>query len=342
MNRFRLFALFSVIVFLVPTGLFAQTSDLRLVTSPLPINISAKPGAEATAQIKLKNDGSLEERLKVSLMKFAAYGESGAPRILEPEPGDEYFSWVSFPEKEFVVGPGEWKTVPMKISLPESAAFGYYYAVVFSRAGDAPETQPGQTALTGGTAVLVLLDAEVPGAKREANVVSFSTDHTVYEFLPSKFMIRLQNTGNVHLAPRGNIFVGRPGEQDASIIEVNPEKGNILPESYREYMASWNEGFPSYKDKIEDGKVVRDAKGNIVQELSWNLGDIAKVRFGKYQAKLLMVYDDGQRDVPIEGTVDFWVIPWRIILAALVVLGLILLGLRSTLGGIWRKVSKKK
>jgi hypothetical protein len=26
-----------------------------------------------------------------------------------------------------------------------------------------------------------------------------------------------------------------------------------------------------------------------------------------------MVYDNGQRDIPMEATVSFWVIPWRLI-----------------------------
>jgi hypothetical protein len=33
-----------------------------------------------------------------------------------------------------------------------------------------------------------------------------------------------------------------------------------------------------------------------------------------------MVYDNGQRDVPIEATVSFWVIPWRVVGAGAVIL----------------------
>jgi hypothetical protein len=32
---------------------------------------------------------------------------------------------------------------------------------------------------------------------------------------------------------------------------------------------------------------------------------------------MLLVYDDGTRDVPIEGAVSFWVMPWRLILFAI-------------------------
>ncbi|MBI2439455.1 MAG: hypothetical protein HYV45_02555, partial [Candidatus Moranbacteria bacterium] len=47
--------------------------------------------------------------------------------------------------------------------------------------------------------------------------------------------------------------------------------------------------------------------------LKWDWNDASKLRFGKYQAKLLLIYDDGTRDIPIEGMVSFWVVPWRII-----------------------------
>lgn len=335
-------ATIAVIILWFPTSSFAQEGDLRLITSPLPINLSAKPGTEVSAQIRIKNDGLTKERLAISLMKFAAFGENGAPRILDPEPGDEFISWASFAEPEFDIEPGEWKTVPMNIALPQSASFGYYYAVVFSRAGAIPEPEAGQTAIAGGTAVLVLLEADVPGAKREVRTASFSTDRTVYEFLPTTFTVRVENTGNVHLSPRGNVFVGRAGSQDSDILEINPEKGNILPGSFREFSADWSDGFPAYEPVIEDGKVVRDADGAIRKRLSWSGGDISRFRIGKYQAKLLMIYDDGQRDVPLEGVVEFWVIPWRILLGALAVVLLVLVGARSTLLGLFGRVKKKK
>ena len=50
--------------------------------------------------------------------------------------------------------------------------------------------------------------------------------------------------------------------------------------------------------------------------------------------KFVMVYDNGQRDVPIEATVSFWVIPWRLVGAALVVSIFVLIGLLSSFGKI--------
>lgn len=320
----------------------AQAGDFRLVTSPLPINLITEPGTTVSAPIRIKNDGSAQEEIRVDLMKFGAYGENGAPQLLEAEAGDDFLSWVRFSEEQFALAPGEWKSVTATFTVPEYAAFGYYYAVVFSRAGEPIRPADGQTGLSGGSAVLVLLEAKVPNAKREAEVVEFRTDRKWYEFLPTSFTVRVRNNGTVHIAPRGNIFVGREGEERASVLEVNLEKGNILPNTLREFSSEWTDGFPLYREKMENGKGVRDSKGNVVRELVWDWKDASKFRFGKYQAKLLLVYDDGKRDVPIEGVVDFWVIPWKILLAVGVVGVLISFGFWSMISKIWRGIFRRK
>lgn len=322
---------------LLPLSLFAQTNDFRIVTSPLPVNVIAEPGTTVSTPLRIKNDGIASERLKIDVMKFSAFGDTGAPRLLDPEPGDTFLSWVKFPEREFSIAPGEWKTVTATFSIPQEAAFGYYYAVVFSRAGLPVKPKDGETGLSGGTAVLVLLEAKVPNAKREAAVEVFRVERKWYEFLPASFAVRVKNSGTVHIAPHGNIFVGREGEEHLSLLEVNSEKGNILPDSSREFTVSWKDGFPMYREKMENGKGVRDDQGQPVRELAWNWNDASSFRWGKYQAKLVLVYDDGKRDVPIEGVVDFWVFPWRMLTGGVAVTLFVLVGLWSTCANVWRK-----
>ena len=122
---------------------------------------------------------------------------------------------------------------------------------------------------------------------------------------------------------------------------MNREKGSILPDSGRTFTVEWNDGFLRYVDKQEDGKVVHDENGNIVKVLDWNWKDAAKLRFGKYEAKLLLVYDDGHRDVPLEGTVSFWVVPWRVILGLIVNIGIII-GFFSLLAYVIRMQKRLK
>ncbi len=303
------------------SAVFAQTgnSDLRLTSSPLPINLKVNPGDSITTDIKIKNDGLNTENIKVALMKFKADSNTGAPLLLEREAADNYFDWVTFSENQFQLPGNEWKTIQATINVPATAAFGYYYAIVFSRADQPAITDGQKTVLTGGMATLVLLEAQVPNAKREVQVTDFSVDKQMFEFLPAIFSVKLRNTGNVHVIPRGNIFVTKSDETIAN-LEVNPSIGSILPDSPRNFSPEWSDGFPYYATKTQDGQIVKDEQGNPVQELKWDFSQVSKLRFGKYTAEMLLVYDDGQRDVPIEAAVSFWVVPWRLALYIILII----------------------
>lgn len=319
----------------------SREAGLRLITSPLPISLVTEPGKTITTELKVKNGGTKNETLKIDLMKFRAYEESGKPQLLEREATDDFLNWVTLSEPSFTLAPDEWKTVTATFVVPPTASFGYYYAFVFSRAEDEGQYATNQTALVGGTAVLALLEVRVPDAKREVTVAEFSADKQFYEFLPATFRIKLKNAGNVHIAPRGNIFIDQGKTKDIAILEVNSEKGNILPDSNRVFDAQWEDGFPRYVAKIQDGKTVLDDENNPVLELKWDWNDASKLRFGKYSAKLLLIYDDGTHDVPIEGELSFWVIPWRMLIALSIVTLFFFIGIRSTVQRIWYRVFRK-
>jgi hypothetical protein len=67
-----------------------------------------------------------------------------------------------------------------------------------------------------------------------------------------------------------------------------------------------------------------DKNGKQVYSYKWDFSKANRLRFGHYTAHLVLVYDNGQRDVPMEAYVSFWVIPWRIVGAILALLALII------------------
>lgn len=324
----------------------AADSNLRLTASPLPINLKVVPGNSVSATLKIKNDGTQAENIKVSLMKFKADSNTGTPILSDRERGDDYFDWVSFSEKNFSLPVNEWKTVTATFNVPASAAFDYYYAVVFSRSDQDIQAGDRQTVLNGGMATLVLLEAQVPGAKREIQISDFSVEKSIFEFLPANFAIKLRNTGNVHVAPRGNIFINKGEQKNIAILEVNPSQGSILPNSPRDFTEQWIDGFPYYANKTQDGKVVLDDKGNAIQELQWNFADASRLRWGRYTAKLVLVYDNGNRDEQVDAEISFWIVPWRLVFGGMLVAIFVLIGLKSTVQSWYRKIrnisSKKK
>lgn len=325
----------------MPPASAQDGGSLNLTTSPLPINLSAKPGETVTTELKIKNSGTQTEELQVGLLKFGANNDSGQPRLADREPGDDYFDWVTFSEDRFVAEPNVWHTINMKIDIPPEAGLGYYYAVTFTRAKGTDATAQGAS-LDGGTAVLVLLNVDVPYALRKVEISEFKIGKSVYEFLPAEFEVTLKNSGNIHLIPAGNLFITKGSEQIA-VLPVNESRGNILPDSQRKFRVDWGDGFPVYEPIEENGRVISNDDGTPKMRLKWNLSEIGKLRFGKYKATLLLAYDDGERDVPIEAVLTFWVIPWRIIFVGLLIAVVLLAGLymiARQIFGIGKKLPK--
>jgi hypothetical protein len=312
-----------------------STPGFAASISPLPILLNVKPGNSASADLRVNNPSAHDERLKVVIKTFTQDGSNGNVTLRDPTAADTFINWISFSKTEFDAPPGLWQTVKMTISVPKTAAFGYYFAVEFTSANPTPKTQNGAS-IQGAVASFVLLNAEVPGEKRQMQITSFSADHRFYEFLPASFTIRLHNSGNIYAGASGNIFIMR-GSKQVAVLNVNENHGLVLPASNRVFSAKWSDGFPKYQTVLDkNGQAVKTKNGNDQRKLSWNFGQASKLRFGHYTAKLALVYNDGSRDVPLNGELSFWVIPWRLLIGLLIVALFMVIGFWSTFRKIGR------
>jgi hypothetical protein len=212
----------------------------------------------------------------------------------------------------------------MTIDPPSTAALDYYYAVLVKPEISATSTLHITSTFKGNNAILMLLDVASPNAKPSITVNSFSANHGVYEYLPASFSVTAKNTGNVYLPPTGDVYVSKsPNFSNIiNIIPINSAQGNVVPGSIRVFKEQWTNGFPLFVQKTVDGQPLADKNGKPIEDLTWNFSQTNKFRFGKYYAKMVFVYNNGQRDVPISAVVSFWVIPWKIIsvIAAVIIL----------------------
>jgi len=294
-------------------------NGFNLTASPLPISLTTTPGKSISNDLRVQNSGTSPVTIKVSLLKFKASGVNGHPQLLKREPQDTYFDWVSFSKTSFTAQPGVWNDIIMTIKPTKDAAFGYYFAVVFSQDSSAIPTPTTGGKLNGATATLVLLDVNAPGEKRQLQVTSFTASKHLYEYLPATFNITVHNTGNVHAMPTGDIFISRDHKHNLAVLPINPNQGNTLPDSTRVFPVDWSDGFPVYTTERLNNQIVSDKKGNPIKKLHWDFSKTDKLRFGKYYAHLLLTYNNGTQDVPIDAEVSFWVIPWKLILLAILI-----------------------
>ena len=314
---------------------FAQSSDFSLQVTPSPLVTTLKPGTETTLELKIRNAGTGVEDLKIEPRKFTVDKNTGQVTVNDTEPS-EITPWIKFGASRFTIKPGEWYTQTVKIALPKNTGFSYSLALIISRVNVPQSTESGRT-IKGSVAVFTLINVDRPGATRKLDVTEFSSNAGIYEYVPAKLNIKFENTGNTIAQPYGNVFIQR-GSKDTepiSTIPVNDKRGYILPGTERLLETSWSEGFPSYQ-------ISMDANGNEKKTETWDWSQLSKFRIGQYTAKLVAVYNDGQRDIPIEKEVTFWVIPWKILLGFLVVILVLGFGIWSILRKLWLLARKGK
>lgn len=306
--------------FILKPSSFAQTPQNYDVTvSPVFFDLSANPGQTITEKIRIRNNTTAPLPLKVSIKRLA--GDEVGDLTLNEENDDQSLNWVKFTNKTFVAPALEWSDIPFTIQVPNTAAYGYYFAVTFEQDKESSVAQGAS--LTGASAVPILLNVRKDGARTQAKIVDFKTGSFISEYLPIDFSVQVENIGNVHIRPHGNIFITDDSGKDIAILDVNQTLANIIPDTKRRFESSWTDGFLVKENVIEDGEIKLDKNGNPVKKLAINWNKLTSFRVGRYTANLLLVFDNGERDVTLDSTISFWVIPYKAI--AVILIGVVVL-----------------
>jgi hypothetical protein len=309
--------------FSVASAVTPATGVSNLTTSPISADLNIAPGTSASTTLQVENNGPRAISVAVELKTFRANGVTGQAAIVTPPANDPSPSYVHFSQNSLTLQPGVFTPIQMTVALPVSADLGYYYAVLFQ-----PILSTGGTSNTNkvtlSNAILVLVDSGSANEKRSLQVASFTASKKVYEYLPANLSVTVRNNGNIYLPPEGTIYISRQptGGNVLATLSLNKSGGRVLPSSSRTFTVSWDDGFPSYQTETLAGQPVLNKKGQPIQQLKWNFSNTNHFRFGKYYARLALVYSNGQRDVPIYGLVSFWVIPWKLILAVIILIAI--------------------
>lgn len=316
----------------------AQTDEgaFSLQVSPSPIITVIKPEVKTSVELQIRNTGLKKEDLRVDLKKFNVNNSTGEIALTDDLP-DEVSSWIAFQSPVFSIDPGAVFNQAIQINPPAAVGFSYSFAIVITRVSE-PVNNTGKTKLKGSVAVFTLLTVDRPGVIRKYDISEFSSPRRSYEYLPVKFTIKLKNSGNTIVQPTGNIFIQRSptAVQPISVLTLNPSGAYLLPAVSRELSVDWRAGFPVY----ETVKTAENAAQK--QHLLWRWANLQNFRFGRYYAKLVAVYNDGQRDIPIEAVISFWVIPWKLLLSLVFLLVIFSVGVLTIIRKTTRSLKKKR
>ena len=300
------------------------SGGFSLQVTPSPLVATIKPGQQSVLELKIHNANTAPEDLKMGLQSFSIDEQTGKIDLKNSLP-DDVKSFVSFSDPTFHIEAGQWFTEKIIIDTPANAGFSYSFATIISRQNPAVATK-GSSAIEGSVAVFTLLGVDRPGAIRKLDISEISSVKHVYEYLPAHLSLKLKNSGNTLLLPKGNIFISRTtnARTPLAVININPGNGYILPSTSRILENDWSDGFPSYQKTTKDD-------GSVGSKLMWNWSNLSQLRIGKYVAHVVAVYSDGVRDIPVEATVSFWVIPWKLLLGVALFAVLVIVGIVTTL-----------
>ena len=325
MKQFTLLTITSVAVVALCISLFAPVTAVlaqnapsagqALEIAPPVINLTADPGETVKTKISLRDISSGKLVVRGQVNDFVASGEDGTPKIILDEGEANPFSMKSWfePLPSLTLNPRQIENLPVTINVPADAAPGGYYGVVRFTAV-APELEETGVSLSASLGALVLL--RVNGqAKEGLSIEEFSAAKdnkttSIFEAAPIPFMVRLKNTGTVHEQPAGQITITDMFGKKVGTVNVNLPPRNILPQSIRKFEQSL------------DSSVIGD-----------------KPLFGRYTAELKVSY--GANKQTINKTISFWVIPYRLIGIAVLVLLAAFFGLRFMIRRYNRHIIKQ-
>lgn len=316
---------------IVPSS-FAQTSlsNVDLTVSPSVIELSANPGDKIQQVFRVRNNLNKSIYYTIGLKKMGANLTTDFPFPQDIDNKDEFSSWLKVDPALFKALPAEWQDITFTITVPKSAAYGYYYAFQIQPSQDTSLNGAG-TKVQGQVLIPILLNVKKSDAKIEGKILNFQAKNNMNEYSPIHFTVQFANTGNIHMKPRGNIFTRSSGKNDLAVLDVNAALGTVLPGGKRTFTADWNDGFLTYEPVMENGATKYNKDGTPVTQLTVNWNKLTSFRIGQYTADLIMVYSDGKRDIALDSTTTFWIFPYKIIGGALLIIIIFILTIRFLL-----------
>ncbi len=281
---------------------FADTASAEeglMIVPPL-IENDIKQGTSYSGEIEISNPTDELVEIYPSVKDFESNNEDGSPTFdfstdQNTESSHSLSSWISYSNQKIALTPNQYQIFNFTVNVPMDAEpGGHYGAIFFSSNPDGPSGMASEVAQISKIGSLLLIT--VPGGVLEKlQIKEFSTSSNYWQ-LPQNFTTRLENFGNVHVKPVGNIVIKNIFGQEVVSLPFNSNSGNVLPQSIRKFSNIW--------------------PGNY-----WQVG--------RYTAELSIAY--GNQNQVLIKSLNFWVIPWWMVLtlATIIILLLIILKKRK-------------
>lgn len=306
-SYFKIAILLSVLASLLVPATFAHA----LTISPARIEISGDPGKTVRGKYILINEQNVEKTFYSTFENFEAQGETGSPNFVQADEG--LATWINSADI-VTLQPNESVELDFSITIPNDAEPGGHFAAIFWGTTD-PNQPEGQEQVTIGAKIGVLILLRVNGDIKEGGGIDGFTpldEKKWYSSVPVDLEYRFTNDGGDRVKPEGTVTIKNMLGITTSVIDANPQKGNVLPDSTRKYALHWNgvsDNDENPDDRLSDPQ-------NILERLKYQVTHFA---FGVYFANLEVEYGVQETFTDSKSTM-FVVIPWELLILVIIVI----------------------
>ncbi len=273
------------------------------------------------------NSSALQLSLRVIDFTYDDEQDSGVAKLfLDPNAEKTPWSLRSYIElpKTVTIGPGETKTVDMKVSIPQNQGAGSLYsAIIYSSASGAADTSGTASGASGNVGLsasgITLVFANVPGKVKEDLQIEklgpydkFARKYMPYftTAMPQSIGYSLKNSGNWAEAPVGSLTVTGWFGRKYEINDVNPTKSLVLIGQTRTFSSCLK----------FDEKEVANQRSNTPPTTCVDPG----LWPGYYRVTANLFYGaNGNVTQEATKSAGFWYLPWWFIALCLVLAGVL-------------------
>ena len=223
-------------------GRASAAAPTGLTVSPAFQQVTIQAGAsDQPVSFKITNDRPVAQNLSLSVRDFNTLNESGGLFFVGTNPTDlqkKYglAKWLSLPTKNIMLQPHQTITLNGQIfNLPDLSAGGHYGALMISLGSGQSNGRVGFNPIASS----LLFVTKPQGAIYQLSLSNVYFKHSLVS-LSGSVTLRFQNTGNVHVVPRGSVYVNGPNGKLVSKGIINQNSNIILPGTFRRYNVTLN------------------------------------------------------------------------------------------------------
>ncbi|RYF72753.1 MAG: hypothetical protein EOO39_11605 [Cytophagaceae bacterium] len=225
------------------------TSDESITLSPVSSKYKVDAGETVSDKLTVVNDGKTAYDFIVYSRPYSVTNEAYEPNFTDTPKNADAYSWVRFAKTKFHLEAGATIEVPYTVTVPQQAAPGGHYGVLFA------ETQPIENQ-TGGNSVVrkkrvgSILYATVNGQYITSGEVT-STNIPFWQLQPPLHAeSSVKNTGNSDFT---NDIVYTVKDVFGNVKYKDTKQYTVLPQTTRVFSLDWQESswFGFYKVELE-------------------------------------------------------------------------------------------